>query len=308
MDNDFEFIETEDVSLNGLQVYQQDKALIDIQISTAKKYPRNLRKSIENAITVVTLSMDIAKSCTYSLNKGGKLITGPSVNLAKIILQQMGNVRAEQRVVGYDSTHVTCEAVVFDLERNYAIRTQLKRSIVGKSGRFSEDLATIVGNAGNSIALRNATFAVFPAEIIDKVYKAALNKITGDISDENKLTARRIVLFEGFKSTYSNLSISDEDICRSVSRQYVSHITKEDIVVLIGFEESLKSGEITPESLFKPQSITHQFPPKKQDKSDERILILISLCKDKKSLVELLSFCNTIESKTAYDLKLKSFK
>src|SRR5690606_22894062 len=94
----------------NMEVYQQDRASIDIQISTAKRYPRNLKRAIENAITIVTMDANIAQECTYSLKKGGKLITGPSVVLAKIVAQQMGNMRVEQRVVGYDATHVTCEA------------------------------------------------------------------------------------------------------------------------------------------------------------------------------------------------------
>ena len=31
-------------------IYQQDKAAIDVQISTAKAYPRNVKRSIDNSI------------------------------------------------------------------------------------------------------------------------------------------------------------------------------------------------------------------------------------------------------------------
>ncbi len=75
-------------------VYQQDKASIDIQISTAKAFPRNIKRATDNAIAIATLDVDTAKTCTYSVPRGGKAITGPSVHLAKILAQQWGNLIA----------------------------------------------------------------------------------------------------------------------------------------------------------------------------------------------------------------------
>jgi hypothetical protein len=307
MDNDFELVETKEVGLNNLQIYQQDKAFIDIQIATAKQYPRNLKKAIENAITLVTMDIETAESCTYSLKKGGKLITGASINLAKILAQQMGNMRIENRVVGYDATHVTSEAVCFDLERNFAIRTQIKKSIVGNTGRYSEDMCTITGNAANAIALRNAIFAVVDRGVIKKVYNAAKEKITGNVSDENKLTARRNSIIEGFKQNYPSLNITDEEIAAAVGKKSISHITADDLVVLIGFEKSMKEGEMTPESVFKNQKHT-TMPQKPEDKSSERILLLIEAAKDLKSLEKLKNDLSTTEARIKYDEKFKLLK
>ena len=55
-------------------VYQQDKATIDVQISTAKAYPRNIRRATENAIAIVSIDKDTAATCTYSVPRGGKSI------------------------------------------------------------------------------------------------------------------------------------------------------------------------------------------------------------------------------------------
>jgi hypothetical protein len=46
MSNQLNTIEVQSTDL----VFQQDKALIDIQIATAKAYPRNVKLSLENAI------------------------------------------------------------------------------------------------------------------------------------------------------------------------------------------------------------------------------------------------------------------
>src|SRR5687768_13694267 len=84
-------------------IYQQDKAAIDMQISTAKAYPRNIKRSTENAIAIVTIDAETAKTCTYSVPRGGKPITGPSVHLAKILAQVWGNLRIEAKVVSIDN-------------------------------------------------------------------------------------------------------------------------------------------------------------------------------------------------------------
>ena len=66
-------------------VYNQDKAAIDVQIATAKNYPRNVQRAISNSIAIVTLDSETASTCTYSLPRGGKPITGPTVHLAKFL-------------------------------------------------------------------------------------------------------------------------------------------------------------------------------------------------------------------------------
>lgn len=305
MADDFEILETNEVGINNLQIYQQDKALIDMQISTAKQYPRNLTRCIENAISIVTLDVEIAEECNYTITKGGKNITGASVHLAKIVAQQMGNMRVENRVVGFDATHVTCEAVCFDLERNFAMRTQIRKSILTSKGiRYSEDMCVITANAANSIALRNAIFSVIDSSIVKKVYKSAKQKITGDLSDETKLIARRTGLVNFFKTTYPTYNLTDEEIARSVGKTALSYVDKDDVLTLIGFEKNLKSGEQTPDSIFRPR-LGEQTPV---DKSEERILKLIANCKDKASLQLLEKNCKCEEAKNAYNKKMEDFK
>ena len=308
MANEFEEVEvSEVVKLNNLQIYQQDKALIDMQIATARAYPRDLRRAIENAITLVTLDAETADSCFYSLKKGGKNIIGPSVHLAKILAQQMGNMRVENRVVGFDSTHVTVEAVCFDLERNFAIRTQIKKSIVGSSGRYSEDMQVITANAANAIALRNAIFAVVDAGIVKKVFDSAKKKVAGDVSDETKLMARRTTVVNGFKTTYAYMNLTDAEICGAVGKASIDHINADDIVALIGFENAIRNGEMKPDEIFRPSKLQQQ-KPVVEDKSEERMILLINAAKSVLDLEKLKSKLTTNKTRIAYDEAFKKLK
>lgn len=229
-------------------IYQQDKAAIDMMISTAKAYPRNIKRSTENALAIVTIDAETAKTCTYSVPRGGKAITGPSVHLAKILAQVWGNLRVEAKVVAIDQTQITSESVCFDLENNLAIKTQVKRSIVGRNGRFNDDMITVTGNAANSIALRNSVLSVIPRAIVDKVYNAAKQTITGDVSDKTKLIAKRKQVFDGLKDTYG---LSEKEVLTAIGKAAIDHVTADDLVVLIGIGTAIRDGDTTVELAFK---------------------------------------------------------
>lgn len=234
-------------------LYLQDKAQIDIQISSAKAFPRNITRAVENAIAIATMDSKTAATCTYSVPRGGRSITGPSVHLAKIIAQQWKNMRIESRVIDIDAKHITCQGICWDLENNIAIKTEVKRSIMTKTGRMNDDMITVSGNAGNSIALRNAIFAVVPRAVVDKVYDAALKQITGDVSDEAKLLKRRKQVFDGLKDAYG---VSEEEVLSAVGKASLSHITGNDLAVIIGFGQAIKDGDTTVAEAFRREKTT----------------------------------------------------
>lgn len=299
-------VEEMDNKTNTLAVYQQDKAMVDMQIVTAKRYPRKLASCIENSIALATLSEETAKECMYNLLKGGKMIKGPSVVLAKIMAREFGNMRVENRVVGYDKTHVTCEATAFDLEKNYAIRTTIKKSLLTSlGGRVSEDMAVIIGNAGNAVALRNAVFAILPKQVVDKVYTAVREKIAGKLSDENALTAARAKMIEHVKNTYPSYAFTDEEIASAFGKQSISHLTKDDIIDFAGIETAIKSGDISVESVFRPGMA--QPKPKPEDKSAERLELMIDSAKTKADLEKLEKNCTTPTLMKKYEEKMKKF-
>lgn len=242
-------------------IYQQDRAAIDIQISTAKAYPRNIKRAIENSIAIVTMDKETASTCTYAVPRAGKAITGPSVHLAKILAQNWGNLRVEAKVVGIDAKQVTSQAVCFDLENNLAIKVEVKRSIMTKTGRMSDDMITVTGNAGNSIALRNAVLSVIPKAVVDKVYGEAKAKITGDVSDKTKLLARRKQVIDGLKDTYG---LNEAEIIAAVGKASVDHLTSDDLVVLIGIGTAIKDGDTDVDTAFR------KAPKKSQQTGEEK--------------------------------------
>ena len=233
-----------------IQVDAIERANVDSQVATAKQYPRNLSRCINNAIVMATLDYNTAQSCGYALPRGGKPITGPSVHLAKLIVSNFGNMRAEAKVVQITDKQVISRGTCWDLENNVATAFEVRRSIVGKGGkRFSDDMITVTGNAANAIAYRNAVFSVVPKAIVDKVYQAAQHFITGDLSDEEKLLARRKKCIDYFKDEFG---ITEDEVVMLCGKQTVNQIKADQIALLLGITQSLNDGDTTVEELMKP--------------------------------------------------------
>lgn len=246
----YEILPVEARDIQVMQVDALERANVDSQVATAKQYPRNIKRSIDNSIVMATMDTETAQSCGYALPRGGKPITGPSVHLAKIIVSNWGNMRTEVRVVQITDKQVISRGTAWDLEANVASAFEVRRSIIDSKGRrYSDDMITVTGNAANSIAYRNAVFSVIPKAVVDKVYKAAQRAITGDLSDEEKLIKRRTSAIKYFIDEYD---IKEEEVVKLCGKQTVNQIKADEIALLLGMAQSLKDGDTTVDELLAP--------------------------------------------------------
>ena len=233
-----------------IQMDAIEKANVDVQVATAKQFPRNITRAMQNSIVMATIDPETAQTMRYALPRGGKPITGPSVHLAKLIVSNWGNIRAEAKVVQITDSQVVSRGTCWDLENNVATAIEVRRNIKGKNGqRFSDDMITVVGNAANSIAYRNAVFSVIPKAVTDKVYKAAQQCITGDLSDEAKLLQKRTNCLKFFNDEYG---ITEEEVIKLCGKQTVNQIKADEIALMLGIYQSLKDGDTTVEEVLEP--------------------------------------------------------
>jgi hypothetical protein len=269
-----------------LSIFESEKAGIDVQVATAHAYPRKLSTCVDNAITTVQLSQEIAESCMYAVPRGDKSIKGPSVHLAKIMAQTWGNMRIANKVVDIDLKHVTSQAMCWDLESNLAIQTEVKRLIIGREGRFNDDMITVTGNAANAISLRNAVFAVIPEGFVDRIYKAAIERITGKLSSKNALITKRTEIITRFKEAYS---VTEKEILSVLNKQSIDNITIEDIAFLIAIGTALRDGDTTVDEAFRKKKTGERNP--EMAKLDR----IIALIKDAKTIEQLESLKKDVQ-------------
>lgn len=220
------------------------RAEIDMQVATAKKYPRDLAKVKRRMLDFATLDEETAESCFYTLSRGGKTIQGPSVRLAEIAVACYQNLRAASRVIDNNGKIITCQGVCHDLENNTLISVEVQRRITKKDGRsYDEDMQVVAGNAGNSIAFRNAVFKVVPGALLKPVYEAAKKVAVGDAST---LTTKRLKII----SKLNAMQVDTPRILAKLGRSNIENIGLEDLEVLIGLGTAIKDGDTTVDESF----------------------------------------------------------
>ena len=240
----------------------QEKNIYESQVEMAHKYPRNVRRAMENSIAIVTMSKEAAQTCSYALPRGDKNITGASVHLARILAQNWGNIKVASRIKEINATQVVSESVCIDLENNLNIAAEVRRSIIGKHGRYNDDLITVTGNAANAISFRNAVLSVIPKPVIDAAYNAAQNVISGDLSDEQKLIAKRKEVVDLF---INNHGATEADVLKLCGKGAMAGIKRDDIVFLIGLLQAITDGDTTADSVFGRDSSVQKTAEKLQD-------------------------------------------
>lgn len=240
---------------------QIERAQIDMQIATARRYPRQLSLVKQRMLSFATLDEETAAGCFYTLpgRKGGdgKPLQGPSVRLAEIALSCYQHLRAGSRIIEDDGKFITAQGVVHDLENNVVISIEVKRRVTSKTGqRYSDDMIATTGNAACSIALRNAAFRVIPLALVKPVYDAAKRLAIGDAKS---LVQRRAASIDHF----GKLGISKEKVCEALGVRAVDDIQLEHLEILIGYATAIKDGDVSVDDIFNPktESVKSDTPP-----------------------------------------------
>jgi hypothetical protein len=219
------------------------RAEIDVQVSTARAFPRDIKKFLAEAETTVTLNEDIAASCIWSLprkNKGKQeFLKGPSIRLAEILISCYGNFYAQTRILEVTAKTVTVEGVAWDLEKNVKITQQLTENI---NGTFS-DAAKLAAAAASSKVLRNVSYRVIPKSYVDHIYSIASKYAVGD---QKTLINRCKKLFERFQQ----MGIDQEKIFTFFNKKKIDEFTLEDVENLIGIGTAIKENALSIDAAF----------------------------------------------------------
>ena len=220
-----------------------EKAAIDMQVATAKQYPRVVSKSMEQALEMATRDEETAASCFYSLPRAGKTIEGPSARLAEIMANAWGNLRVDGDVAGEDDTHVTAVGTCFDLEKNVAWRVRVRRRITDKQGKkFSDDMVVVTGNAAISIATRNSVLKTIPKVYWDPIWQAAR---LASVGKGRTLTKDR----QNALAWFGKVGIPEDKIFELLNVRGVEDIGIEELIKLRGLRTAIKDGDTSVEQL-----------------------------------------------------------
>ena len=241
-ENEIEHVEVMAMPMNAIEA--QERATIDMQISTAKRYPRNITQFYKDATNMIKASKEIATSCVYrrpvgkDANGKMKYADGLRIRMAEIALASYGNLRVATRIVDVTPRQVTAQGIAFDLEKNIAVSKDCVEATVKKNGvPYDERMRLVVAKAAQSKALRDAVFGVIPKAMCEELRKVAEHTaLGGKTLDE---------LRPSILSWIKGLGIKPERVWDALDIGGEKELTMDLITVLGGIKTALDDNEIT---------------------------------------------------------------
>ncbi len=234
--------------LHSDAVESMERAQVDMQVATAKRYPRDVARAIKNVETLATQDAETAEACFYAIPRDGKVVSGPSIRLAEIVATSWGNMRAQVIIAGKDDREITARGMAWDLETNVAVSVETKRRIVGKSGkRYSDDMVVTTGNAASSIAFRNAVFKVVPTALLKETFNRIRQVAMGDERTLQERVKAMVAWFEG-------QGVSAKRLVKLVGKSDTTALTLEDVQTLRETATAIKDGATSIEEMFPDES------------------------------------------------------
>jgi hypothetical protein len=238
--DNFEVVEVSSKALEAIE-----RSTVDIQVSTAKRYPRpKNNKIIQQMIMADALvNEETARECYYAVPRAGGVINGASARLSEIISNRFGNIHTACRIIEHDLVRrtVTAQAYAWDLETNNRKTAEWSEPITIKSS----DAVKITKLSALSKAERNAVLKVVPRVIWQPVLDACINAAIGDAASLGTRLQKAVKAFSAY-------GIVPEQILAVFQVDSLDKLTGNDLGTLLGMHTAIKEGTATIDELFKP--------------------------------------------------------
>ena len=247
------------------QLQSMDRAEIDMQIATAKRFPRDIQQCLDNIRALSMIDEDTMESCFYHLerkDKDGQIkeIEGMSVRMAEIFVSCWGNLRVATRIIGNDGRKITAQGICFDVQNNVAVSCETSRRTTNKNGKtYSDDMQIVTGNAASAIAFRNAVFKVIPAAVT----KAVTNEIRQRLLEmtSTKISQKRRNAVEWF----TKRGVTESELKKYLGTDNLETISAEEIVNLRGVATAIREGSSSIDEIFRNNSDDRTVSDRKEE-------------------------------------------
>jgi len=238
----------------------REQSDIQAAVISAKHFPRN-EVAASLAVSKSFARPLLAEAARYQFPRGGKTISGPSVDCARELARLWGNIRYGLRVVSLTDESVHIRGFAVDLETNSQseYEDQFKR-LVQRKGRDGEtrwvepderDLRELIGRRG-AILIRNAILSLLPPDLIESALATADKTLRGVASGELKSSREDVI--KHLVGRFDNLGVSV-----AMLEGYLGHAladaNADEVTELKGIGKSLADGVTKREDHFELQAI-----------------------------------------------------
>ena len=238
------------ITIQSIDVLQAvNRTEIEMQISTAKQYPRVIKDVLSNIKTLALMDPETSESCFYALSRdsgeGDAFIQGVSVRMVEIIASSWTNLRVQTRILSNDGRVITALGLCHDLETNVSISVEVQRSITREDGSTcSEGMQIATGNAASAIAFRNAVLKVIPKaltqKVINEIHAHALTQCADVEVSRNNVMAY-----------FKRLGVGQERVLRYLQVKALTDVTEKEIFTLRHLKTAITEGSTTIAECFK---------------------------------------------------------
>lgn len=230
-----------------------ERASIDSQISTAKRYPRSMERFKNNAVSMATIDEETAESCLYRRPVGKengqpKFAEGMSIRMAEIVGASYGNMRVQATLIEQTPRFVRARGMAIDLENNFASSSEVVESTVDKNGNpYSERMRVVIAKSALAKARRDATFQVVPKALAKPVESAVRKLLHGDALTIEKRRGNVVAWI-------SKLGIDPKRVYAALAIQGEADLNVEKLEELTGIRTAIRDNEVTIDEAF-PASV-----------------------------------------------------
>lgn len=213
----------------------------------ATRNPRVLSVCLRRLTEMVTFNAAAAGACIYSLPRGGKRVTGPSVRFAEMVVAAWGSLDVKTTIVSIGDDAVVISGRAHDLEVNSVVELDTRRLVQKKRDavKADEDMKQLAVSSGTSIAYRNAVLRIVPRALLEDALEMARKASTG----KGTLTEKRQAAF----ALFAEMGATGEQVLSAIGRAGVADVTLDDLVYLRGLVTSIRTGAVTLADAMRPQ-------------------------------------------------------
>ena len=232
----------------------RETAEVQAAVILARKFPRDEERSYAKLIAVCGRP-SFADEASYSFPRGGAIVTGPSVNIAREAARLWGNVRFGLDIIRDDDETRGIRAWAWDVETNtkVAYADEFKKLIFRKANPRTgfvggwitpdeRDLRELTNRRG-AICLRNCLLQIIPKDHIEDALQECRKTLKGQAkTDRNDILPK-------IAASFADLGVSEADLAKHLGHP-LKDASDDEIVALRGIYRAIMDGVARKEEYF----------------------------------------------------------
>ena len=226
----------------GTVAIEASRAIAEAQgkLVIAKRFPRDEVEAYRK-VSEACQRKGIAEKAFYSYNRGGSVVSGPTIRFAEELARCWGNIDYGIKELSQSEGESEMQAYAWDLETNtMAIQNFTNPHIREANGKAKlltsqRDIYEINANMG-ARRLRARILAILPSDLVDMAITECKRTLAGKNDEPLIDRVKKMVV------AFSKIGVTQEQIETRLKRK-IDSMTIDDFTDFLGIYNAIKQGE-----------------------------------------------------------------